>query len=72
MPQDNPSSDNAPESMLLTAREAAAYLRISERTLWSLTNEGRIKATRINRRVLYTMACVRRFVDANTFDEPAA
>jgi excisionase family DNA binding protein len=58
-------------SHLLTAREAAALLRISERTLWTLTKQGKIKATRIQRRVLYSLACLQLFVDASTFgDDP--
>ena len=53
------------EKLLLTAREAAAALSISERTLWSLTNQGRIKATRINRAVRYSRAELERFIAAS-------
>jgi excisionase family DNA binding protein len=38
---------------LLTAREAAAYLRISERKLWSMTSAGEVPHLRIGARVLY-------------------
>lgn len=71
MSKDDTNSVATDQTYLLTSREAAAFLRISERTLWTLTQEGRIKATRINRRVLYTLACLQLFVDASTFDESA-
>lgn len=38
---------------LLTAREAADVLRISERTLWSLTNSGELPSVRVGRSVRY-------------------
>ncbi|MBI1348992.1 helix-turn-helix domain-containing protein [bacterium] len=66
MTQEVEKPESTVQSHLFTAREAAAFLRISERTLWKLTKEGRIKATRINRRVLYSFACLELFVDANT------
>ncbi len=37
--------------LLLTAREAALALAISERSLWSLTNQGVIRCVRIGRAV---------------------
>lgn len=43
-----------PPSMLLTAREAAAFLRISERKLWSLTKAHEIRCVRIGRAVRYS------------------
>jgi excisionase family DNA binding protein len=51
---------------MLTTRQVAALLGISERTLWTLTKSGRIRATRFNRRVLYTPASVQQFIDSNT------
>ena len=42
------------EPLLVSAREAARRLGISERLLWSLTNAGDIPHVRINRRVLYS------------------
>ena len=38
---------------LLSARDAAKLLGVSERTLWSMTHRGEIAAVRIGRRVLY-------------------
>ncbi|MDA0285133.1 MAG: helix-turn-helix domain-containing protein [Planctomycetota bacterium] len=40
-------------SPLLTVREAANVLRISERTLWSLTNSGDLPSVRVGRSVRY-------------------
>jgi excisionase family DNA binding protein len=42
--------------LLLTPREAAAALAVSERTLWGLTNDGAIAALRIGRCVRYRFA----------------
>ncbi len=41
------------EPMLLTARQAAKVLTISERTLFSLTKAGEITAVRFGRNVRY-------------------
>ena len=41
------------ERKLMKTKEAAAYLAISERTLWTLTQEGQIPAVRIKRSVRY-------------------
>lgn len=56
------SSSNALEKLMLTPREAAASLSISERTLWTLTQEGRIKVKRIGRSVRYPIDVLREFV----------
>jgi len=45
------SQDAKPQ--LLTAREAAEELTISERTLWTLTKAGEIPSVRIGRSVRY-------------------
>lgn len=54
------------EPLLLTAREAAAALRISTKTLWSLTEpRGTIPAMRIGkgeRSVRYSVEALRRWV----------
>ncbi|HUQ70367.1 MAG TPA: helix-turn-helix domain-containing protein [Planctomycetaceae bacterium] len=66
------SADDGIPPNLLTAYEAAALLRVSERTLWTLTKRGSIRAIRINRRVLYSVAELQRFVADNTCgDGPA-
>lgn len=46
-------SDQERPQRNLTAPEAAAYLRISRRTLWSMTNAGEVPHLRLGRRVLY-------------------
>jgi excisionase family DNA binding protein len=38
---------------LLTVREAADVLRVSERTLWTLTHSGELRAVRVGRSVRY-------------------
>lgn len=42
-----------PLTPLLTVRETADVLRVSERTLWSLTNSGELPAVRVGRSVRY-------------------
>ncbi len=51
------------EPMLLTARQAARVLSISERTLWSLTKDGQIPAVRIGRAVRYDPEDLRRWIN---------
>mgnify|MGYP002631865806 CR=1 FL=1 len=45
----------APQKLapLLTARETAELLRVSERTLWTLTDSGSIPCVRVGRSVRY-------------------
>lgn len=50
--------------LLLTAKEAAAALAISERWLWGLTKEGRVKALRVNRAVRYRIEDLREFISS--------
>jgi excisionase family DNA binding protein len=49
--------------LLLTAREAAAALRISERSLWGLTQRGEVRAVRIGRTVRYDPRDLQSFID---------
>ena len=71
MANDPVAADAAAQSTLLTVREAADYLRISERTLFSLREAGAIRATCINRRVLYRREELQRYIEQNTVgDEP--
>ncbi len=51
-------------SLLVSAREAAAALSISERTLWSLTAKGEIPCVRIGRAVRYSRRELEQFVAA--------
>lgn len=68
MLREPPSNDvgarAAQEKLLLTAREAAFALSISERSLWSLTNQNAIKCVRINRSVRYARTELDRFIAA--------
>jgi len=45
----------ASRRLLLTAREAAGALAISERMLWTLTDSGAIRSVRIGRAVRYAL-----------------
>jgi excisionase family DNA binding protein len=51
-----------PPKLLLTAREAAAALSMSERTLWGLTHSGEIPAIRIGRSVRYSVAALAQWI----------
>lgn len=53
----------ASEPMLLTRKQAAKALSISERKLWSLTNCGEIPRVPIGRAVRYDPADLREWID---------
>jgi excisionase family DNA binding protein len=56
----------------MTPREAAAALRISERTLWSLTKKGAIPSAKIGRAVRYDVRDLLLFLDRmKTGNQPA-
>jgi excisionase family DNA binding protein len=58
-----PADSPAPaERLLLTPRDAAALLSISERTLWGLTDSGAVRAVRIGRAVRYAVEDLREYV----------
>jgi excisionase family DNA binding protein len=52
-----------PLKLLWTSREAAQALSISERTLWSLTHDGKIPCIRIGRSVRYDPADIREWIE---------
>lgn len=52
-----------PEPMLLTTRQAAWRLNISERTLYSYTQSGSIPVVRIGRAVRYDPADLRAWIE---------
>jgi len=54
------SSNN--EQWLLTSRQAAEALAISERTLWELTNRGDMPCVRLGRSVRYDPADLKAWV----------
>jgi predicted DNA-binding transcriptional regulator AlpA len=49
---------------LLNARQAAAFLAISERKLWGLTQQGRIPAVKFDRVVRYDINDLNGFITA--------
>jgi excisionase family DNA binding protein len=51
------------ERLLLTPREAAEVLRISERKLWGMTASGEIPSLRIGRSVRYDINDLRDWID---------
>ena len=52
------------EPMLLTVRQAAKVLSVSERTLFTLTQDGQIRAVRFGRSVRYDPADLRRWIES--------
>jgi excisionase family DNA binding protein len=42
-----------PEAALLSRREAAAYLRLSETSIWRLMKAGQLPCARVGGRVLF-------------------
>ncbi|MFQ5859499.1 MAG: helix-turn-helix domain-containing protein, partial [Anaerolineae bacterium] len=45
----NQMTENTQDHEILTAEEAAAYLRVSHHTVWRWCKEGRLPAFQINR-----------------------
>lgn len=58
----NSNELGAPQKLLLTSREAAIALSVSERTLWSLKKAGSIRALRLGRSVRYSLVDLQAFV----------
>ncbi len=65
---DKPFSLNYPK-MLLTSREAAELLSISERTLWTLTKTGSIAVVKIGGSKRYSISDLERFIANQTHQE---
>ena len=59
------TATQAPAPLLLTCREAAAALQVCEKTLWTLTRDGKLPAVRIGRSVRYSVDDLRRFIEAS-------
>ncbi len=57
-----PKADIQPK--LLTPRQTATYLSISERKLWSLTNENLVPCIRIGRAVRYTVTDLNLWIES--------
>ena len=61
------------EPLLLTARQAARWLNISERTLYARTADGSIAVVRIgNRGIRYDPADLRRWIERAKNSEKSA
>lgn len=56
---------------LLTARQTAKVLCISERKLWELTNRGEIRHVRIGRAVRYDRRDLAMWVDKHKCSQPS-
>ena len=53
----------APERLLVSTREAARMLALSDRTLWTLRQRGTLRAVIIGGAVRYDLSDLRDFVD---------
>ena len=51
------------EPALLTTQEAAKFLHVSERTLWTITESGRIPRIKVRRCVRYKIEDLVRYID---------
>lgn len=57
----------ADEDQLLTAKQAAALLQISEKKLWSMTKAGEVPRLLVGERsVRYSRRALRRYVEQQT------
>ncbi len=66
-PATAPADPEAParlsSPLLLTVQEACRLLAVSERTLWRLTSDGRVRAVKVGRAVRYAPADLEEYVD---------
>jgi excisionase family DNA binding protein len=51
------------QPLLVDAREAARLLSISERTLWTLTDQGELPRVKIGRSVRYSVRDLERYIE---------
>lgn len=56
------TSNDTKSCRLLTSKESATYLAISERKLWSMSNAGDIPVVRLGRSVRYDMIDLDEFI----------
>jgi len=54
---------NRPEPLLVSAREAARMLSVSERTLWTLRQRGEIPAVPVMGSIRYSVDDLRSFIE---------
>jgi excisionase family DNA binding protein len=60
------------EARLLSSRQAATYLALSERTIWTLVKDGRLKAVKIGRCVRFDVEDLDAFITAAKVGHTAA
>ncbi|MDZ4848510.1 MAG: helix-turn-helix domain-containing protein [Pirellulaceae bacterium] len=58
-----------PETLLLSTREAARRLSISERTLWTLTDRGEIRCIRMGTAKRYPIIELERFIERKLLEQ---
>ncbi|GHT43620.1 hypothetical protein FACS189443_7230 [Planctomycetales bacterium] len=58
--------------ILLSVKDGAAMLSISQRTLWELSKRGEIAVCRIGTRVLFPVKELERFIAEHSAVEPQA
>ena len=63
VPPRSSGGDPITSPQLMTAREAAQTLAISERTLWTLTRRGDVRTVRFGRAVRYDVADLNAMVE---------
>lgn len=68
--QGNPKP-NREMPLLVTARQAAKMLSLSERTLWSLSQKGLIPAMKIGKAVRYSVKVLETWVANQSISSPA-
>lgn len=56
------TAENTQTARLLTAKQSATYLAISERKLWSISKSGDIPTVRLGRCVRYDKADLDEFI----------
>lgn len=66
----NQPSEMTRQPLLLTPKEAAQMLAISERTLWTLSNSGSIPRLKIGASVRYKFKDLEKFVEAKAVASP--
>lgn len=59
-----------PTKLLLTAREAAEALSVTERTLWNWTASHGLPCVRIGRSLRYSVDELRKWIDSRTTRAP--
>ena len=59
-----PKDDPLTSTLLLTRRQAAQALAISERTLWTLTDSGEIPCVRLGKCVRYRISILGAYLEA--------